>query len=77
MSVRSATELEYPHPLIGHVVTVRRGAKPAGWDPDEEFGEDPPVYATVKDVATAEDGYPFGTLEAGGQWWDFKDVQFG
>jgi hypothetical protein len=74
---RTATELGYAHPLIGQSVWVRAGAKPAGWG-DEDF--DDPIYGgvsgrTVTDVAQAEDGHPFGTVEVYGWYWDFADIE--
>jgi hypothetical protein len=70
---RTAQDLGYAHPLIGEGVTARAGAKPAGWG-DDEFDERLPMNATVTDVAQAEEGYPFGTIEAGGWYWDPKDL---
>lgn len=73
---RSAQDLEFPHPLVGQVAILRAGVKPAGWDEDEPFDELP--YAdtrrgTIKDVAVAEEGHPFGTVELAGWWWDLRD----
>lgn len=74
---QSAQDLGYPHPLIGQTVRVKPGAKPSGWDPDENFDDAPAShYTTVKDVAVAEEGYPFGTVEVGGWWYDLADVAF-
>lgn len=73
--VESAVKLGFAHPLMGEGVTIRQGAVPAGWDRDmEDFDEPTPVYATVTDVFGAEEGFPFGTVEAGGWAWDMKDV---
>lgn len=73
---KTANELAYPHPLVGEVVKLDPTAKPAGWDEDEPFTDHPTSgFTMITDVAVAEDGYPFGTVEASGWWWDIKDVE--
>lgn len=75
----SALGRSYPHPLIGKVVVIADGAFPAGAD-----YHDPEVEAevagcrgraTVTDIGQEEEGFPFGTVEARGWWWDWRDLE--
>ena len=63
------------HPLIGEMVWVKEGAKPAGWPEDEEFDDLRGGYAPVTGIASAEEGFPFGTIEVGGWWYAPESLQ--
>jgi hypothetical protein len=64
------------HVLIGAVVTIHPDATPAGWG-DEPFTEldDMPRRTLVTDVASSEENYPLGSVEAGGWYWDPRDLK--
>lgn len=63
------------HLLIGVGVRVLPDAKPVGWDTDESFDDHPGIgYKTVTDVASSEDGCPFGSVEVAGWYWDPRDL---
>ena len=63
------------HLLIGVGVRVLPGAKPVGWGDDKPFDDHPGNgYWTVTDVASTEDGNPFGSVEAAGWYWDPRDL---
>lgn len=75
MTSWTANDLDYKHPLIGTHVTVAANAKPAGWG-DDEWADvsDTPQRGTVTEVATGGDGFPFGTVEVLGWYWDWCDI---
>lgn len=64
------------HFALGLVVTVRSGAKPAGWG-DEPFDEEVPVRRSITEVASTEKDYPHGSFEVGGWFWDPSDIFIG
>lgn len=62
------------HLLIGVGVRVLPRAKPVGWG-DDPFNDHPGNgYKTVTDVASTEDGCPFGSVEVAGWYWDPRDL---
>lgn len=74
--VHSATQEGYRHPLIGHVALIRDGAQPAGVDPSDPLLriQMDNRRGTVTDVSSEEPGFPFGTVEVLGWYWDWQDL---
>ncbi len=68
------------HVLIGQVVTIHPDAKPVGWGDDpftalDDVGD--ARRAVVTDVASSESDNPLGSVEAGGWYWDPRDLTLG